>query len=77
VGVDQAFIMQMLIPAFEARGWTFDPATGLGTGLDIRGREMRSHRVAVASNDNFILSAVEGNAWSERPFCFAGWEMAA
>lgn len=37
VGIDQAFIMQMLIPAFEARGWTFDPATGLGTGLDIRG----------------------------------------
>lgn len=37
VGVDQAFIMQMLIPAFEARGWTFDPATGEGTGLDIRG----------------------------------------
>ena len=37
VGVDQAFIMQMLIPAFEAREWTFDPATGEGTGLDIRG----------------------------------------
>ena len=37
VGIDQAFIMQMLIPAFEAQRWTFDPATGLGTGLDIRG----------------------------------------
>ncbi|MGL5838519.1 MAG: calcium-binding protein, partial [Sphingorhabdus sp.] len=35
--IDQAFIMQMLIPAFEARGWTFDPSTGEGTGLDIRG----------------------------------------
>jgi hypothetical protein len=37
VGIDQAFIMQMLIPAFEARAWTFDSATGEGTGLDIRG----------------------------------------
>lgn len=41
VGVDQAFIMQMLIPAFEARGWTYDLATGQGTGLDIRGAARR------------------------------------
>jgi hypothetical protein len=46
VGVDQAFIMQMLISAFEARGWTFDPATGLGTGLDICGAAQQSRRGA-------------------------------
>jgi hypothetical protein len=62
-------IMQVLIPAFEARGWAFDPATGLGTGLDIRGRKMRSRRVAVAANDN--------DAWRGAAFRFDGWEMAA
>lgn len=51
VGIDQAFIMQMLIPAFEAQRWTFDPATDQGTGLDIRGVAQRSHGVA-AANDN-------------------------
>ena len=30
VAIDQAFIFQNLLPAFEARGWTYDPATGLG-----------------------------------------------
>ena len=78
VGVDQAFIMQMLIPAFEARRWTFDPATGLGTGLDIWGvahalsiNEERSPRVVVAANDNQM------SAWRAAAFRFAGWEMAA
>jgi hypothetical protein len=64
VGIDQAFIMQMLIPAFEARGWTFDPATGLGTGLDIRGVAQQSRRVA-AANDNQI-SAWRGAAFRSR-----------
>ncbi|MGL5837809.1 MAG: hypothetical protein ACRCY3_04835, partial [Sphingorhabdus sp.] len=83
--IDQAFILQMLIPAFEARGWTFDPATGEGTGLDLRGvahalsvneeriieRQQRSRRAAAAANDNQI------SAWRGAAFRFAGWEMAA
>ncbi len=70
VGIDQAFIMQMMIPAFELRGWTFDPATGEGTGLDIRGVAQQNHRVAAANDNDF-------NAWPERTFRFDGWEMAA
>lgn len=78
VGIDQAFIMQMLIPAFEGREWTFDPATGLSTGLDIRSvshalsvneERMRSRRVA-AANDN------ERGAWSGAAFRFALGETA-
>jgi hypothetical protein len=62
-----------LIPAFEARGWTFDPATGLGTGLDIRGvahalsvSEERIITHAAAVNDNQL------SAWPERTFYSAG-----
>jgi hypothetical protein len=56
VSIDQAFIMQMLIPAFEARGWTYDPVTNAGTGLDIRGvahaLSINEERIIVATNDN-------------------------
>jgi hypothetical protein len=71
VGIDQAFIMQMLIPAFEARGWTFDPATGLGTGLDIRGVAQQTRCTAVAANDNQM------SAWRGAAFCSREREMAA
>ena len=65
VAIDQAFIFQNLLPAFEARGWTYDPATGRGTGLDIRG-VAAAHRAA--ANDN---------AWPERPFRFCLGRVAA
>jgi Ca2+-binding RTX toxin-like protein len=58
VGLDQAFIMQMLIPAFEARGWTFDPATGLGTGLDLRGV---AHALSV-SEERIITHAADATS---------------
>jgi hypothetical protein len=48
---------------------TVTPATGLGTGLDIRGVAQQSHRVAVVANDN--------EPWCRATFQFAGLEMAA
>ena len=64
VGVDQAFIMQMLIPAFEARGWTYDPATGEGTGLDIRGvahaLSINEERIITHAADVLTVSGTSG-----------------
>ena len=53
--VDIANLDEMLIPAFEARGSIFDPVTGQGTGLDIRGV---AHALSV-NEDRIIMHAAE------------------